>query len=307
MSELKLPSYGGQAIIEGVLMRGEYAIAACMRAPDGNITIQKEKLAGVYTSSIKKIPFLRGLLILWDALGLGIKYLTISANVQTGEDEKLEGFSLYATLGFSLALSIVIFFLAPAAAIHWLQTPLGIDPWTGNLLEGVIRLILIILYIWGIGQIPDIKRVFTYHGAEHKTINAFEAGAELNPKTVKGYSLEHPRCGTSFILIVVVFSLVGFALIGPLPLGMRLLSRIILIPIIAGIAYEYIRWTSRNISNPVVRILSKPSMAMQKLTTREPTIEILEVAISAFKSMYELEMEINPKFKSQILSESVTV
>lgn len=305
MSELKLPSYGGQALIEGVLMRGEYAIAASMRTPDGQIITHKEELTGIYKSGIKRIPFLRGLLILWDALGLGIKYLTLSANVQTGEDEKIEGFSMFATLGVSMAIGIGLFFLAPAAVIHWLEGFLGMNPWTGNLLEGIIRLILIILYIWAIGKMPEIERVFAYHGAEHKTINAFEAGAKLEPEIVKNYPVEHPRCGTGFILTVVVFSLIGFVLIGPLPLGLRLLSRLILIPVIAGIAYEYIRWTGNNITNPLVRLLAKPNMALQKLTTREPDLKILEVGISAFKNMYEMEMQTNPKMKKIPLSQEI--
>ena len=306
MSDLKLPSYGGQALIEGVLMRGEYAIAASMRTPDGKIITHKEELTGIYKSGIRKIPFLRGLLILWDALGLGIRFLTLSANAQTGDDDKIEGFSLYATLAFSMAVGIGIFFLAPAAAVHWMEGVLGINPWTGNFLEGVIRLILIILYIWAIGKMPEIDRVFAYHGAEHKTINAFEAGEELKPEIVKNFSVEHPRCGTGFILTVVVFSLIGFTLLGPLPLGLRLLSRLVLIPVIAGMAYEYIRWTGNNINSLVGRMLAKPNMALQKLTTREPDLDVLEVAISAFNNMYELEMQINPKMKTLPLSQEIT-
>lgn len=283
--KLKLPSYGGQALIEGVLMRGSNALAAAMRDPEGNIVIHTEILTGIYKSGIKNIPFLRGLVILWDALGLGMRYLTISANIQTGEDEKLEGFSLYSTLVISMVIAIALFFVAPAAIGQLTESLFNWNHWLSNLVEGIVRLTLIILYIWGIGKMPEIARVFSYHGAEHKTINAFEDGAELTPVNVAKYSVEHPRCGTSFLLTLVIFSIILFALLGPLPTLWRLLSRVILIPVIAGISYEYIRWISNNLENPFVRILSRPNLALQHLTTREPDLEILEVGIAAFNAM----------------------
>jgi uncharacterized protein YqhQ len=157
------------------------------------------------------------------------------------------------------------------------------------LIEGLIRLVLIILYIWGVGKMPDIHRVFSYHGAEHKTINAFEAGAELTPESVQRYSLHHPRCGTGFILILVVFSIIVFALLGPLTLAWRLISRVVLLPVIAMLAYEYMRFIANHLDNSVCRLLSKPNMAMQRLTTVEPSMDMLEVAIASFKAMYEEE------------------
>jgi len=295
MTKERLPSYGGQALIEGVVMRGSNSVAAAMRAPNGEIVTKTEELSGIYTSNIRKVPLLRGLIILWDALGLGIRFLTFSANVQTGEDEKIEGPAFYLTLAGSFAIGILIFFIAPAAAGHWIESITGWNSWLGNLIEGVLRLVIMIGYIWGIGFMPDIRRVFEYHGAEHKTINAFEAGAELTPEIVKDFSLKHPRCGTSFLLTVVVFSIILFSLIGPLPILARLLTRVLLIPFIAGLAYEYIKWSANNIESHFIQWLIKPNLALQRLTTREPSMDVLEVAIAAFNTMFAREQQIGEK------------
>jgi uncharacterized protein YqhQ len=289
MSESKLPTYGGQAVIEGVMMRGRQAVAIAMRDPNQQIVVHTENLSGIYRSKIAKIPFLRGLIVLWDALGLGMRALTISANTQTGEDEKIEGPVLYITLGVSLTLGICLFFVAPAAVGQLMENLLGINAWWGNVVEGLVRLALLIGYIWGVGFVPDIRRVFAYHGAEHKTINAFEAGADLTPESVARFSLEHPRCGTAFLLTLVLISVLLFSLLGPLPLAWRLASRILLLPVIAGLAYEYIRWTANNIESPLVKVLVKPGLALQHLTTREPDLPMLEVAIAAFNAMRDRE------------------
>ncbi|MEW6405639.1 MAG: DUF1385 domain-containing protein, partial [Chloroflexota bacterium] len=239
-------------------------------------------------------PFLRGVNLLWYALGLGMKALTLSANTQTGEDEKLEGPALYLTLGLSLTLGIGLFFLLPAALGGWTEHLLdSTSPaiWIGNLLEGVIRLVLLVGYIWAIGFMPDVRRLFGYHGAEHKTINAYEAGAELTPESVSKFSIEHPRCGTAFLLTLVLLSILVFTALGPLPIFWRLVSRILLIPVLAGIAVEYIRWTSNHLKNPIVQWLIKPNLALQHLTTREPDLKMLEVAIESFQSMRRAEQE----------------
>lgn len=287
--KLKLPSYGGQALIEGVLMRGSNYVSAAMRAPDGSIVIESEKLTGIYKSKITKIPFLRGLVILWDSVGLGTKYLTVSANVQTGEDEKIEGPAMGLTLLASFAIAIGVFFVAPAAVVHLFENWLHISAFWGNVIEGLIRLALIIGYMWGIGKMPDIHRVFSYHGAEHKTINAFEKGVELTPENVAKESLHHPRCGTGFVLILVIFSIILFALLGPMTIFWRLVSRVVLLPVLVMLAYEYMRLLANHLDNPIAKILAKPNMAMQRLTTVEPSLEMLEVAIAAFNSMYEQE------------------
>jgi len=287
--EDKLISYGGQALMEGVLMRGRKSCAVAMRAPDGNIVTKVETLGGIYKSRIAKIPFLRGLIMLWDSLGLGMRALTDSANLQTGENEKLEGPALYITLGLTFVFAIAIFFLIPAG-LGWLTEHfLHWNAWWSNLVEGVLRLGMLVGYIWAIGFMPDVRRVFAYHGAEHKTINAYEAGAELTPSSVAKFPLAHVRCGTAFLLILVVLSLFFFTILGPLSLEWRLISRILMIPVLAGIAYEYLRWTADHITNRFVRIIVKPNLALQSLTTREPDEKILEVAIAAFNAMRQAE------------------
>lgn len=285
----RMPAYGGQAVIEGVMMRGRNAAAIAMRAPDRQIVVHSEELSPIYRSRWAKIPFLRGMVILWDALSLGMRALTLSANTQSGEDEKLEGASLYLTLGLSLAIAVGLFFLAPALAGQLSERYLGINSWWGNLLEGVVRLLFLVGYIWVIGRMPDIARVFAYHGAEHKTINAFEAGVELTPENVARFPLEHPRCGTSFLLTLVVLSVLLFSLFGPLPMHLRLISRVLMIPVLAGLAYEYIRWSANHLDWFWVRWLVRPNLALQKLTTREPGLDMLEVAIKAFETMREKE------------------
>lgn len=308
--KLSLPNYGGQAVIEGVMMRGKQAFAIAMRAPNSDIVIHEESLGKIYKSRLGKIPFLRGLVMLWDALGLGMRALTISANTQTGEQEKLEGPQLFFTMGFAILFAISLFFLAPAAigqfAENLLKPAAAIESavvevatnagtaaaWWGNLIEGFVRLAVLIVYIYLISLIPDIRRVFAYHGAEHKTINAFEAGVELTPENVSRFSIEHPRCGTAFLLTLVLVSVLVFALLGPLSMDLRLLSRIIFLPILAGIAYEYIRWTAANLNNPIIKIMVKPNLALQHLTTREPSRDMLEVAIAAFNAVRDREAKL---------------
>jgi len=289
MSDNKLPTYGGQAVIEGVMMRGSKAVAIAMRSPANEIVIHTEKLGGIYKSKIAKIPFLRGLILLWDALGLGMRALTLSANLQTGEDENLEGAALYLTLGLSLTFGIGLFFMAPATVGQWIEQSFALNAWWGNLTEGVVRLILLVGYVWAIGLMPDVKRVYAYHGAEHKTINAFEANADLTPEIVSKYSLEHPRCGTAFLLNVVFISILIFTMMGPMSLLWRLLSRVLLLPVISGIAYEYLRWTANHLHSPFVRWIIKPNLALQRLTTNEPDLDVIEVSIAAFNAMLEQE------------------
>ncbi len=287
--KLKLPSYGGQALIEGVLMRGKYGVAAAYRSPDGQIVIDTEELGKIYQSKFAKVPFLRGLILLWDALGLGTRFLTKSANLQTGEDEKIEGPVLYLTLAASLGIAILLFFVAPAALGKWIQNITGVSTFVMHLIEGGVRLLGIVLYIWGIGRMSDIQRVFAYHGAEHKTINAFEANAELTPEIVQKFPLEHPRCGTSFLLTLVIISILVFSIIGSLPIGWMILSRILLIPFLAMLAYEYIRLTANHMDSKLVRWMIKPNLALQALTTREPGLDMLEISIASFNAMLEQE------------------
>ena len=290
--ELKMPSYGGQAVIEGVMMRGKKAVAMAVRSPQGEIVLFEEQLPAVYRSVWFRTPFVRGVLGLWDSLELGMRYLTKAANVQTGEDEKIEGGTLVLTVLLAVALGVGIFFLLPALAAGWVDKSLSLGSWWSNLFEGFLRLTILVGYLLLVGRMPDIKRTFMYHGAEHKTINAFEAGVELTPENVALQTKVHPRCGTSFILTLVIFSVLIFSLLGPLPLHWRLISRILMLPVVAGIAYEYIRCAAKMMDKSAfVRTIIKPNLLLQRLTTKEPTIEMLEVAIAAFNRMFALEHE----------------
>lgn len=285
----KLPTYGGQAVLEGVMMRGVQTMAIAVRAPDQQIILHSQPLDAQRRGRLMRIPFVRGLVGLWDALALGWKSLSFSASIASGEQVKFEGPLAWVTMAISLTLGVGLFFLAPAALSQLVERVLGINPWFGSLLEGLVRLGLITGYLWLIGFLPDVHRLFGYHGAEHKTINAFEAGAELTPASVVRFPLEHPRCGTAFLLTVVVFSILLFALLGPMPVWARLLTRVLLIPVVAGLAFEYIRFTARHLSNPLVKLLVVPNLALQRLTTREPDARMLEVAIAAFNAMREKE------------------
>jgi uncharacterized protein YqhQ len=285
----KLPTYGGQAVLEGVMMRGVQTMAIAVRAPDQQIILHSQPLDAQRRGRLMRIPFVRGLVGLWDALALGWKSLSFSASIASGEQVKFEGPLAWVTMAISLTLGVGLFFLAPAALSQLVERVLGINPWFGSLLEGLVRLGLITGYLWLIGFLPDVHRLFGYHGAEHKTINAFEAGAELTPASVVRFPLEHPRCGTAFLLTVVVFSILLFALLGPMPVWARLLTRVLLIPVVAGLAFEYIRFTARHLSHPLVKLLVVPNLALQRLTTREPDARMLEVAIAAFNAMREKE------------------
>lgn len=291
MSE-RLPFYGGQAVIEGVMMRGTKTMAVAVRDPSGELQLHEQELSSMYQNWVARVPFVRGILGLWDALGLGIRSLMYSADVAGGEEVEFNGPLAWGSIAFSLVLGLLLFFVTPAALSDYGENLLGLSSGWGNLLEGVVRLGIVIGYIYLIGLMEDVKRLYGYHGAEHKTINAFEDGAELTPENVAKYPLEHPRCGTAFLLTVVIFSVLLFALIGPLPLLLRLASRLVLIPVLAALAYEYLRFTARYIHNPIVRILVIPNLLLQRLTTREPDESMIEVAIYAFQTMRKAESEI---------------
>ncbi len=284
-------NYGGQAVIEGVMMRGSHRFAVAVRDPEGGIVLHEEEItSSLYNGVWSKVPFVRGLGLLWDSLGLGTRALIYSADVAMGEEAEFGGAAAFGTVAVSMALGIGLFFLLPAAVADGLHTWLGIESaLAGNLIEGVIRLAIVIAYIWAIGQTEDIQRVFQYHGAEHKTINAYEAGAALTPEEAAKYPLEHPRCGTGFLLVVVIVSVLVFALLGRPPLLVRLASRIVLVPVIAGIAYEYIRFLARRLDQSWARIMVQPQLWLQKLTTREPDLSMLEVAITSLQSVLDTE------------------
>lgn len=296
-------SYGGQAVIEGVMMRGAHKAAIAVRDPQGGIVIHEQPLnATLYRGRLARTPFLRGLVGLWDALGLGTRALMWSANVAVGEEGEEEskifdGPLGFATLGVSMLFGIGIFFILPTAASTGIGNLLGLqeNPFLVNLIEGVIQLGILVAYVSLISLMPDVKRLFGYHGAEHKTINAYEAGAELTPEVVQKYPIEHPRCGTAFLLTVVLVSVLVFSLFGRPPFLILLLTRVICIPLIAGIAYELIRFTAKHMDHPLIRLIVIPNLAMQHLTTRQPDLKMIEVAIAAFKRVLVSEKMLDEK------------
>ena len=297
MAEQKTPqfSYGGQAVIEGVMMRGQYVAAVAVRNPAGEIVLHEEPLnAMLYRGRMARLPFVRGLIMLWDALGLGTRALLWSSDVALDEEETKVSFQGAAGAGLvvvSLAMGIGLFFVLPAAASAAVKRAAGLDSTlAADIIEGGIKLSLLIGYIWAIGHMKDVKRLFGYHGAEHKTINAYEAGAELTPESVAQHSIQHPRCGTAFLLTLVVLSVIIHAVTGrPGSVPMLLASRVLLIFPIAGVAYEFIRFTAKHLDNPIIKLIIKPNLMLQKLTTREPEPAMLEVAIAALERVLAAE------------------
>lgn len=271
-------------------MRGKRFVVAAFRQPDGQILTEHERLTGIYATRLTKLPLLRGLVVLWDSLSLGMKYLTKSANIQAGEeDEKIEGPALILTLAFSIGMAILLFFVLPTFITEMISRAITMTSLAANLVEGLIRLIILIGYIWAIGRSKEISRVFAYHGAEHKTINAYENSVEITVSNVKAYPLAHPRCGTSFLLTLVIFSILVFSLLGPLSFWLKILSRILFVPVIAMFAYEIIRFMGDHLDNPIIRIITSPNLLLQNLTTREPDEKMIEVAITSFEKLLKLE------------------
>ncbi len=299
-------SYGGQAVLEGVMMRGRTFMAVAVRAPDKSIVVRSEALPKhLYGGVIQKIPLVRGMTMLWDALGLGMKALMFSADVQmadqdgneSDEAEASKGASLskplaWTTVVVALIFGIGVFFVTPLAVVgvaeHFLG---GANTFWSNLAEGLIRLVLLVGYVALIGMMPDVKRVYAYHGAEHMTIHAWEHNDPLDPKHVAQYPPAHPRCGTAFLLEVVAISVVLFALLGTPDLWLRVLSRILLIPVIAGIAYELLRLGGKYPKSPFMKMIVAPGLLLQALTTRYPDESQMEVAIASMEELLKREGE----------------
>ncbi|WP_027364408.1 DUF1385 domain-containing protein [Desulfotruncus alcoholivorax] len=279
-------NYGGQAVIEGVMMRGPDALAVAVRRPDSTIVIDHKPVSSI-TSRIKplKWPMLRGVVVLFESLIVGLQALSFSANqAMEGEEEELTARDIAITMALAFGLAILLFVVVPTGAAHLLNR------WVHgsilqNLLEGLIRITVFLAYVVAIAQMNDIKRVFCYHGAEHKVINAYEAGEELTVERVQRYSTYHPRCGTSFLLIVLVVSILVFAMLGEQVLWWRILSRVLLLPVVAGISYELLKASARYQNNMIFCILAAPGKWVQQLTTGEPDGNMVEVAITALKAV----------------------
>ena len=283
MSNNKL-TVGGQAVIEGVMMRGPKLVSTAVREPSGQISVKVDPVSSISDRyPILKKPMLRGVIALGESLVLGLKSLSYSAQKAGDEDEQLSDKELVMTILFSLGLAILLFVIIPTAAAKYIDASFT-NPILLNLLEGGLRLGIFLVYIYGISRMKDIQRVFKYHGAEHKTIHAYEAGVELTVENVQKYSTLHPRCGTAFLLIVMVVSIIMFAFLGWPDLWLRILSRVILLPVVAGISYEIIRFAGKS-QNPLVHIAILPGLWLQKITTSQPDDDMVEVAIQALEAV----------------------
>jgi uncharacterized protein YqhQ len=295
-------SYGGQALIEGVLMRGRDAIAVALRHPDGRIVYATERLdSGVHGTRWSKLPFLRGLIVLYETLFVGTRWLVRSATLQaagTGEegDEGVElgKGSIALMLVITLAFGVGIFFLLPlllaSATTSNIQNGL-----VQHLVEGLIRVAIFIGYLLLIARAEDVRRVFQYHGAEHMTIHALEAGDPLVVDAVRKYPTAHPRCGTEFLVVVIALSIIAFSLVGRQEPAVMIGSRILLIPVIAAVGYELLKWGAKHRSNRVVRAIMYPGILVQKITTRQPTVDMIEVAIVSMEQALVADGEALPK------------
>lgn len=281
--------YGGQAVIEGVMMRGRKTMVTAVRRPNGDVAIDTQPLPALYTNRMRKIPLIRGIIVLIEAIALGTKILLYSANVSLEkEEEKIPGRLIWLTIVVSLGLAIALFFVAPLFLARIIN-PFIQSTIVFHLIEGGIRLTIFIIYLKLMTLVPDIKRVFAYHGAEHKTINAYENGVPLEVEAVRKYSTAHARCGTSFMFIVLIIAIFVFALIGRESLWIMALSRIALMPVIAALGYEVTYFGARHAKNILVRVLLAPGLWLQSMTTREPDDSQLEVALSALKKLIEID------------------
>jgi len=289
-------AYGGQAVLEGVMMRGPSWWAVAVRRPDGGIEeVAKDIESPMRRHRLWRLPVIRGVVALGESLAIGFRALAISANVAAREEDD-DGevvteisrgqmiFSFVIAIGFAIAL----FKVGPALLVNWL--PIDGTTWF-VIVEGIVRVAIFVLYISLVGLLPDLKRVFMYHGAEHKTINALEAGSELTPANVQKFSLIHPRCGTAFLLWVMVIGIFVFALVGRPVWYWLIISRILLLPVIAGLAYELIRYAGRHQDNRALMTLLAPGLWLQRLTTREPTLDQIEVSIRAIDEVRRREAD----------------
>ena len=283
--------YGGQAVIDGVMIRGKEGVAISVRQPDGQLNVVKQPLASIYKGRLRETPLIRGIIALIETLVLGTQSLLHSAQVAATEEvgEKIPTAVLWGTVAASLALGVALFFMVPLFATRYLIDPYVESALLSSIFEGLIRIGIFIAYLKLMSLIPDIRKVFAYHGAEHKTVNAYEAGVPLDVESVKMYSTAHARCGTAFLFIVLVVAIFVFALVGQPSLWIRILSRIALIPVIAVISYEIMKFGASHSRNPVVRVLLAPGLLLQTMTTREPDDSQIEAAISALNEVIEID------------------
>jgi uncharacterized protein YqhQ len=282
---------GGQAVLEGVMMRGASNWAVAVRKPDGDIAqVSKPIVSQMTRHWVLRLPVIRGVVALGESLAIGFRALAISANYAAQEEDEevpteLSRGQLIFAFAIAIGFAVLLFKVGPALITDWI----GIDAGWFVIVEGLIRVTVFVLYLALISLLPDLRRVFQYHAAEHKAINAYEAGAELEPAGVQKFSLIHPRCGTAFLLWVMVIAIFVFAFFGRPTWYWLIATRILLLPVIAGIAYELIRFAGKHTGNRILMTLLAPGLWLQRLTTREPTLEQLEVSIRALREVLELE------------------
>ena len=280
--------YGGQAVIEGVMIRGRDHFGLAVRREDGSIELHHEPLSSFYNGRPRKWPLVRGFLTLLETMLLGIKALQLSANMAAIDrdpdaEEGISAWVMATTLGVSLVFGVGIFFITPLI-IAWLLNPVLNSDLLSEIVEGVIRLAFLLSYITLIGMLKDVKRVFAYHGAEHMTVHALESGLALTVENVRKFGTPHARCGTAFLLTVVVVSVVVFALLMGPPLEWRIASRILLLPVIAAVSYEFLRFSGGHQDAWFGKAIAQPGLWLQKLTTRQPDDAQIEVAIHAMET-----------------------
>ncbi len=281
--------YGGQAVIDGVMMRGQKTVVTAVRRPGGGLAMDVQPLSTIYTGWMRRAPLIRGIIILIEAMVLGIKALFYSANVSLEEEgEKISGWLIGTIVAVSLILAVALFFIAPLFLTKLLD-PYIRSSLVFHLIEGLIRVAIFILYLKLVTLMPDIKRVFAYHGAEHKVVNAHEHGVPLEVEAVKVFDTAHRRCGTSFLFAVLIIAILVFAFIGRPSLLVMVLSRIILLPAIAALGYEVIYFGAGHANNIIVRAFTAPGLWLQALTTRQPNDNQLEVALSALRKVVEVD------------------
>ena len=292
MAEQPAHLYGGQAVIEGVMIRGRDYFSLAVRRGDGSIEALQERLNPIYNGRIRRLPLLRGVLALMETLVLGIKCLQISADIAAGSPNRrrdeaggIPGWMMATTLAFSLIFGIGLFFLLPIGVVRLLEPALG-SGLLSEVVEGALRLIILVGYITAIGMMSDIRRVYAYHGAEHMTVHAYEAGLPLNVENVRKFGTPHPRCGTAFLLTVVLVSVGVFIAFSLLELSWwwRIASRVLLLPVIAAASYEVIRFSGRHQAAVIGKALAAPGLWLQRLTTRQPDDAQIEVAIRAMET-----------------------
>lgn len=288
-------NYGGQALIEGVLMRGRDAIAVAFRHPEGHIVWASESLdKGPHGWRLAKAPFVRGLVVLYETLVVGTRWLIRSANIQaSAEGVELGRGAVALMLGLTLALGIGVFFLLPLFVASATAGSVEQD-WIQHMVEGLVRVVIFLGYLTLISRMPDIRRVFEYHGAEHMTIHALEAGDPLTVDEVRKYPTAHPRCGTEFLVVVIILSIFAFSLVGRQSIGVMVGSRLLLVPVIAAIGYEILRFGAKHRSNPIVKAIMAPGILVQMITTKRPSDDQIEVAIVSMEQALEADGELVP-------------